>query len=221
MTIKALIFDFDGVLTDTEPIHMDAWLSALEPLGISFTLDDYKKYYIGLNDRDFLDEIGRRASVHFEDIQKTDLIAEKAAICMKSLEHSIPTIPGVKEFIEEASSRYLMAICSGALRNEIEFILKRMGIMDKFSPIISSESVGRGKPDPEGYIRALEGIQERSSTAILADEVAAVEDSPKGVVAAHSAGLKCVAVTNSYHREMLSSADLVVDSLLELDLSVL
>jgi len=217
MTIKALIFDFDGVLTDTEPIHMNAWLSALESLGISFTEEDYKNFYIGLNDRDFLDEVGRRNSIHFDDAQKTDLIEIKAATCMESLKLEIPLIPGVKEFIEKSSKKYMLAICSGALRSEIEFILKKSGLFNYFSVVISSESVKKGKPDPEGYIRALEEVQKISPSVILADEVAAIEDSPKGIEAARKAGLKCIGVTNSYPRAELNSANLVVDSLAELD----
>ncbi|HQG13427.1 MAG TPA: HAD family phosphatase [bacterium] len=217
MTIKALIFDFDGVITDTEPIHMNAWLSALESFGISFSENDYKNFYIGLNDRDFLYEIGRRNSVSFDDAQKTELIKIKAAICMERLKSEIPLIPGVREFIEESSKKYMLAICSGALRSEIGFILKKSGLFDYFCTIISAESVEKGKPDPEGYIKTLEDLRVLFSSVILANEVAAIEDSPKGIEAARKAGLKCIGVTNSYPRAELTFANLVVDSLAELD----
>lgn len=215
---KAFIFDFDGVIADTEPVHMDAWLGVLEPLGISFDEDEYRKNYLGLNDRDFLDTLGRIHRHHFLDADKANLIEQKSVITMEMLWHSIPLMPGAADFIKQVSDNHLLSICSGANRGEIEFILKRLKLSSLFNPIIAADSVKHGKPDPEGYIRALEGLQNRAGELLSAESVIAVEDSPKGIAAAKMAGLRCVAVASSFEREELKRADWVVPSLAEADI---
>ena len=221
MMFKALIFDFDGIITDTEPIHMEAWQEILEPLGIGFDTEEYRAHYLGLNDRDFLDAVGRIHRHHFSDADKARLIEQKGMACRNLLEHDIPLLPGVREFVSAAANNYLLAICSGASKGEIEFILHRLGWEKQFDPIIAGESVKRGKPDPEGYIRALEGLQERADEVILPEHCLAVEDSPKGIQAARAAGLNCLAVGNSYPAGELSDANWVVGSLADVDLETL
>lgn len=215
---KALVFDFDGVITDTEPVHMDAWLGVLESLGIDFGEEEYRGSYLGLNDRDFLDAVGRIHGHHFSPADKANLIEQKSMAVMTMLEHDIPLLPGVREFVAEAGRSRLLSICSGAGHGEIEFILHRLKWKDLFAPVIAAESVTKGKPDPEGYIRALEGLQQLATELLLPAEVLAVEDSPKGIAAAKAAGLRCLAVSNSYPPEILKDADWVVASLAEFDL---
>jgi beta-phosphoglucomutase len=221
MVFKALIFDFDGIITDTEPIHMEAWQGVLEPLGIWFDEEEYRAHYLGCNDRDFLDAVGRIHSHYFSDADKARLIEQKAVASRNLLEHDIPLLPGVADFVAAAADHYLLAICSGASKGEIEFILHRLKWEKRFDPIVAGESVKRGKPDPEGYIRALEGLQERADEIILPEHCLAVEDSPKGVLAARAAGLRCLAVGNSYPAEELSGANWVVGSLAEVELETL
>lgn len=221
MVFKALIFDFDGIMTDTEPVHMEAWLDVLEPLGISFDEEEYRTNYIGRSDRDFLGEVSRIHRHHFSDAEKADLIETKIRATINLLEHDMPLLPGVEEFVLGAANRYLLAICSGANKSEIEFILRRLRWTDFFEPIISGESVRKGKPDPEGYIRALEGLNERTDDVIMAADVIAIEDSPKGIAAAKATGMQCLAVSNSYPASELAGADRVVASLADVDLDSL
>lgn len=221
MPFKALVFDFDGIITDTEPVHMEAWQGVLEPLGVFIEEEEFKTQYVGLNDRDFLDVVSKNHKHYFEDAERMDLIERKSAATIELLQKEIPLLPGVREFIEGASDGHLMAICSGANRGEIEFILKHLKWTEVFAPIVASDSVTRGKPDPEGYIRALEGLNERAGTVVLADEALAIEDSPKGIAAAKAAGLRCLAVKNSFSSSDLSEADWVVDSLAEVVLNEL
>jgi beta-phosphoglucomutase len=215
MTLKAIIFDFDGIITDTEPVHMEAWLSALEPLGISFDDDEFHDNYIGMNDRDMLDVLGRIHQRHFTDTEKADLIEAKLLASMNMLEHKIPLIPGVSEVVPELSEKYLLSICSGAMRSEIEFILRHLKWSDFFKPLVTSDSVKRGKPDPEGYIRAVEGLVERSEELLLPENVIAIEDSPKGIRAAKSAGLTCIAISTTHGIEQLKGADRIYSSLMD------
>lgn len=215
--IKAIVFDFDGVITDTEPVHMEAWLGVLEPIGISFDEDEYRANYLGLNDRDFLDVLARIHGHHFDDVEKARLIEEKSAANINMLERHIPLMPGVAEFIEEVKNKYLLAICSGAQKTEIEYILRRLKWADLFNPVIAADLVGKGKPDPEGYIRTFEGLLDRSPDPILPEHVLAIEDSPKGVAAAKAAGLKCAAIKGAFTAEQLSGADFVVGAIGEID----
>lgn len=219
MILKAIIFDFDGVLADTEPVHMEAWLSVLEPLGISFDDDEYRENYLGRSDYEFLDAVSHIHHHHFGAGDKSRLLSEKLSASINLLEAEIPLLPGVKEFVEEASKKYLMAICSGAQRSEIEYILKHFKWINLFSPVIAADSVKKGKPDPEGYIRALEGLIERSDDVILPENVLAIEDSPKGIKAAREAGLRCLAVAGALSKEDLSGADWCVDTLGDFDLT--
>ncbi len=221
MSLKALVFDFDGIITDTEPVHMEAWQSVLEPLGVSIDEEEFKTQYVGLNDRDFLTAVAKNHQHHFDEGEKHDLIELKSAATIELLQKEIPLLPGVREFIEGAKGSRMMAICSGANRGEIEFILRHLGWTDTFDPIIASESVERGKPDPEGYIRAVEGLNEKSGSVVLAEEALAIEDSPKGIAAAKAAGLKCLAVRNSFSPSDLSEADWIVDSLADVALEKL
>jgi HAD superfamily hydrolase (TIGR01509 family) len=215
MAYKALIFDFDGIITDTEPVHMEAWQGVLEPLGVFFDEDEFRTHYLGLNDRDFLESLCRIHKHHMSEAERADLIEQKAIATMGLLTQEIPLLPGVAAFIEESRKHFLLAICSGANRGEIEFILRHLKWMDFFRPIVAADSVVRGKPDPEGYIRALEGLQERRHPPLRAGEVIAIEDSPRGIAAAKAAGLACLAVATSFERTMLAQADWIVDSLTE------
>jgi HAD superfamily hydrolase (TIGR01509 family) len=221
MKTKAIIFDFDGIITDTEPIHMDSWLCVLEPLGISFDEDEYRKNYLGLNDKDFVESVSHRHGCHLDDVQRTDLVEAKAVESLKRLEHDIPLMPGVKEFVQTVAEKYQLAICSGALKSEIDYILKRLGWIEKFRPIISAESVKKGKPDPEGYIRTIEGLSSIKGAAISAENIVAIEDSPKGVKAAKSAGIRCIAVANTYDASELFSADMVAKTISDVDMDLI
>lgn len=219
--IRAFVFDFDGIIIDSEPVHMEAWLGILEPLGISFGDEEYRTHYLGLNDRDFLSCVGRIHGHHFSGRDMSDLIERKSIAILSLLEHHIPVLPGVREFLEVTEKRCLLAICSGANRREIEWILRRLGWSGRFQPIITADSVQRGKPDPEGYIRAFEGLAERVDDPLFPESVVAVEDSPKGIAAARAAGLRCLAVSNSYEPDALQQATWVVTSLAEADIEML
>lgn len=214
---KAIIFDFDGIITDTEPIHMEAWLDVLEPLGLSFDEGEYRAHYLGLNDRDFLDALGHIHHHHFDDVDKSRLIEEKGSACIRLLDQEIPLCEGVADFVEAASKKYLFAICSGATHGEIEFVLRRLKWTELFKPVIAAAAVKRGKPDPEGYIRAIEGLIERSTDIILPENILAIEDSPKGVAAARAAGIKCLAVSSAFSESDLRAANWVASSLAGMD----
>lgn len=216
---RALIFDFDGVITDTEPVHMKAWLEVFRPLKIKFDKEEYEHFYIGLNDRDFLDAVGKNHGRIFPNDEKNILIEKKLARTLSFLEKNVPLIPGVREFIDRALPEHLLAICSGASRKEILFALEKLGWLKIFDPIVTQEDVANGKPNPEGYNLACKKLSARLGLSqINSKDFLAIEDSPKGIAAAHAAGLKCLAISNSFKVETLKEADWVVSSLSEFKL---
>jgi len=210
---KAIVFDFDGVITDTEPVHMQAWLQVFAPLGISFEKEEYDRYYLGFNDRDFLDAVGRTHNRAFMSDEKAKLIPIKLKQSLKLLNKEIPLMKGVQEFVERSSKNTLLAICSGANKEEVYFVLRQLGWYEFFDPIVTQEDVIRGKPDPEGYKLAWTKLRERIGGDLKPSDCLAIEDSPKGIAAARAAGMKCLAISNSYPATTLQQADWVVKSI--------
>ena len=207
--LAAVIFDFDGIIVDSEPLHFRAFNEVLEAHDIAITWDEYCETYIGYDDRDAFHEIFRNKA---DGICKKDLlqlIEQKAEILQKYIEEgSAVPLPGAVELIKSIPARLPVALCSGALRSDIEPILERLGITGAFNVIVTAEDTARSKPDPAPYLLALERLQiDDASTAL------AIEDTPAGIVSAKRAGLKVLAVTNSYDREYLMEADAVTDSL--------
>ena len=198
---------------------MEAWLEVFRPLGISFAKEEYDANYLGLNDRDFLDAVGRMHNRPFPKEEKEVLIPKKLEKSLALLSKNIPLLDGVEDFIELLQKKCLFAICSGANKNEVNFVLKKLGWLELFDPIVTQEDVQKGKPDPEGYRLVLKRLQERApSHKLTADDCLTIEDSPKGIASAHAAGIKCLAISNSFPPEALNEAEWVLASLSEFEL---
>jgi len=211
---EAVIFDFDGVIVDTEPLHYAAFQRLLEPMDLGFSWDEYVETYMGFDDRDaFLEAFqsrGRELAVG--ELQR--LIDRKAQIFQEIIRAGITPYPGVVELIRLIRGRSLpLAISSGALRSDITPILDTLGIADCFDIIVTAEDVAKSKPDPECYRLAHTLLNKARSLSITADRVMAIEDTPAGISAAKCAGLQVVAVTNSYPADHLTGADCIVDTL--------
>ncbi|MBN2162300.1 MAG: HAD family phosphatase [Pontiellaceae bacterium] len=208
--LSAVVFDFDGIIVDSEPLHFRAFNEVLKPLNKSITWDDYCTSYIGFDDRDAFQEIYKNSGEDSLSAQElTSLIEQKAGILQRFIENgeAIP-LAGAVELIKSIPVRLPVALCSGALRSDIEPILEMLGISNAFSVIVTAEDTDKSKPDPAPYRLALEklGIDNPASAV-------AIEDTPAGIISAKGAGLKVLAVTNSYDRDFLMDADAVVDSL--------
>ncbi len=216
--IRALIFDFDGIITDTEPVHMRAWLEVLNTIAIDFDEAEYRRCYIGLNDRDFLDAVGLNHHRQFGDREKGVLIERKALSSHRLLEERVPLIDGVADIIPMLAKEYPLAICSGAMKSEIMFVLGKLGWRDMFRPIVTQEDVRRGKPHPEGFLLALNHLQQHRDwqPPLTAAECLVIEDAPHGIEAAKAAGMPCVAITNSFSEDTLHKADRIIHSMQEL-----
>jgi HAD superfamily hydrolase (TIGR01509 family) len=223
--LKAIIFDFNGIIADDEPLHLELFQKVLGEEGLPLTKEDYySKNYLGMDDRGCIGAVlkahGRNAAEN--DIQR--LIDRKAHYYKQAIQSHMILFPGAVNFVKLASQHYPLAIASGALRHEIVMILEHAGIKQYFEAVVSAEDVREGKPNPEGFVKALERLNHtptRSARNILPDECLVIEDSPFGIAAARTAGMKCLAVTNSYPTERLGEAHQVVKTLEGLRLETL
>ena len=211
----AIIFDFDGVIVDTEPLHYRAFQKILEPRGLGFSWKDYVDSYMGFDDRDAFKEAFTAGNMPVDKGILTELIAEKAKVFHQTDGEKITAYPGVVELIKKLNAAGIpLAICSGALRSDIIPILEILGISDCFDCMVTADDVSRSKPDPECYKIAFDQLRAiRSDTEITKNKTYAIEDTPAGINAALSAGLRTIAVTNSYPDKFFTNANNIVTSL--------
>lgn len=212
--LRALVFDFDGLILDTETPEFRAWQELFAAHGAALTPADWA-HVIGSTDSgwDPAVEIGRQT-------QRQHVSADlRAAWKPRQVELlARETIrPGVLDLIKEAGRRGLsLAVASSSPRWWVQGHLERLGIYEAFEALATGDEVVRTKPDPAVYLLALDRLAVPPSAAI------ALEDSPNGVRAAQAAGLRCIAVPNDVTRHLdLSAADAVLESLAELDLDSL
>jgi beta-phosphoglucomutase len=212
--VEAVIFDFDGVIVDTEPLHYAAFQRTLEPLGLHFTWQEYVETYIGFDDRDAFRHAYSSQGLLLSQTELHSLIEQKAAFFKEVIGADVAAYPGVLDLIFHLHSNKLpLAICSGALRTDIDPILAMLGISEYFDVIVTADDVAASKPDPECYQLAFQRLQSAHQNCFSKDATVAIEDTPAGISAAKDAGLMVCAVTNSYPADRLNQATFVTDSL--------
>jgi len=217
-----MIFDFDGVLVDSEPIHFVGFAEVLRSVGMELSREQYYRLYLGYDDRDCLTAAMRDRGMTPTEPLVSRMIADKTRLVRKMLVESVKPLPGAVELARSARLAGVpTAICSGALREEIELALSAIGATEDFPTIVSAEDVSRGKPDPEGFRLAFDRLQRRSGRALDPRRSVVVEDSPAGIQAAKAAGMKVLAVATSYPPGNLADADHVVGLLTEATLASL
>ncbi len=212
---EAVLFDFDGILVDSEPMHHRAFTEVLDPLGMELPWKEYVETYMGFDDRDAFREAFRAKGAHLDEANLARLVAAKSRAFLDGLRNGVTAYPGAVLLIESlhAAGRPL-ALCSGALRSDIDPILAQLGLARRFDVIVSADDVRRSKPDPESYDLAFAKLSERHATLLTVPEKSvAVEDTPAGIRSAKGAGLRVLAVTNSYGAGELAEADWIADSL--------
>jgi HAD superfamily hydrolase (TIGR01509 family) len=203
--IRAVIFDFNGILADDDPIHMQALRRVAEEEGLTFTEDDYMQHYLPLNDRDCFQELWQKNARKLRAGELDDLISRKSVYYFGAIEQKNVLFEGAASAIRAAAGRGPVAIASGARIGEIRHILGSAGLLDSFSTIVAAEDVQHGKPDPEPFRLAFERLR-KSCETLLPSECVAVEDSIGGIQSAHGAGMSCLGVAHSYSRARLEEA---------------
>jgi HAD superfamily hydrolase (TIGR01509 family) len=208
--IAAIVFDFDGVLADSEPLHLRAYQEVLSPLGVTLTRDDYYAHFLGYNDEDMFRNLAAAQGLAMDQRRLEALIAEKGRVYDSVIESTSVLYPGAAAVIARMAAAFPLGIASGALRHEIEAVLRREGLERHFRFIVASGDTLHSKPAPDPYRRAAE-LHGQPPAACLA-----IEDSRWGIESAKSAGMSCIGVTHTYPKEGLTVADRVVSSLDEI-----
>jgi len=219
--LQAIIFDFDGVIANSEPLHLCAFQLALAEDGISLTPSEYYSRYLGFDDVGAFAAIARDRGTPMTDRRMTALVARKAAIMQEMMHGDSVLFPGARDFVTGAAAHMPIAIASGALRHEIEEIIAGAGVKDLFSVIVAAGDTPEGKPSPAPYLLAFRRLCEAAGRELDSRRCVAIEDSRWGLDSARGAGLRCVGVTTSYPAHELPGAELVVSGLHTLTIPIL
>jgi beta-phosphoglucomutase len=199
MRPRALIFDFNGILSDDEPILCEIFQKLFAEAGKPLTEEEYFNELAGRSDPEIVE---RWLGAADPDMIATKIDRYRARVADGS---SVPE--HVREAVQVAAGAVPIAVVSGAFRDEVEQVLSVSGLAGLVSATVTAEDVEHGKPDPEGYRRALELLGVEGAQAV------AFEDSDVGVAAALAAGIRCVAVLGTMSRERLARAETVVPRL--------
>ncbi|MFC1764960.1 HAD family hydrolase [Planctomycetota bacterium] len=211
--LKAIIFDFDGVITDSEILHYRSFNDILAPYDVKIKTEDYYRYYLGLSDKDFFETLIEKGFLKLNINAVSQLVRDKKVIYEQLAQTEGQIIEGVRPFLDYLSEHTIpMAICSGALLPEIELILEQATLRHHFKTIVSADQVTKSKPDPEGFLLTLQRLNDIVGPT-AAEECVVFEDSYWGLEGAKEAGMRTVAVTNSYPAEQLTMADQTVKRL--------
>ena len=219
--LQAIVFDFDGVIANSEPLHLLAFQQALAEDGVELSATDYYTRYLGYDDVGMFEALGRDRGMSMQSARVAELVARKGDRMQDLMRSGSVLFPGALAFIREAAAAVPIAIASGALRHEIDEIIDAAGVADLFATIVAAGDTPESKPSPAPYRLAFEQLRERTGRALDPRRSVAIEDSRWGLESARGAGLRLVGVTNSYSAGELSSAELVVDGLSALTLPAL
>lgn len=207
--IQAILFDFNGVIINDEPLHMKAYQEALCSEGIQLT---EKEYFgsLGMDDQTFVRAAFARSGLALDDEKMHAIIEQESKLHRRMIEDELPLAPGVVTFIKAAARHYLLGIVSMSGRAQIDYVLDRVKLSDSFSAIISAEMVRACKPNPECYNRGFLLVDEKRRAAgklsLSPDECLVIEDSPPGIRAARAAGMHTLGVTNTVPADELRAA---------------
>ncbi len=214
--LKAIIFDMDGVICDSEPLHMNAFQKVLHEQGISLTDQEYYDHYLAFDDRGCFGEVFKAKGRALDSNSMEALVDKKGHYFDEAMKEHLVIYPGAEGFVKKLADKYPLGLASGARRLEVEFVLKKAKIRGLFTAIVSADDVQKGKPNPESFQAALKILNQMrlsGSAEIKPGECLVIEDSIHGLSAAKAAGMKGVAVTTSYKADQLKDAELIIESM--------
>lgn len=218
MPLAAIIFDFDGVIANSEPLHFRAFRDEAATHGVLLTEAVYYADYLGFDDAGAFRAMAVRSGAAWSEEEIARMIASKAER-IEALERDISVLfPGAADAVRRAAAAVPIGIASGALTHEIERTLEREGLASYFTVIVGADQTRASKPAPDPYLRAVELMSLRLHSSIHAADCVALEDSVWGLESALSAGLRTVGVAHTYDATTLSRAELVLPAIANLDI---
>ncbi len=206
----AILWDYNGVIVNDEHLHEKAFATVVKPYGVDLSHDFFIEYCIGRSDRTAATNIKTMYADKLDSLSHEELLRQKISQYQQLATPETIIYPGAPDHIRKLSQEFRMALVSGSYSSEIIPTLKAANIKDVFEVFITAEDVQHGKPDPEGYLKALEMLDIEAKNAVV------IEDTPPGITAAHEAKVKCIAVTQSLPKGYLSQADLIVGNVAEI-----
>jgi beta-phosphoglucomutase len=223
VVLKAILFDFNGVIINDESIHHQALEEILLSENLPLQGKELWKMSVGRSDRACLREILNSRGRFVTDEYLDKLVVKKASIYRQRLQQlvTLPIYPEVIQFIEKMhASSYKLAVVTGSVRSEAELVLKQAEIDRYFETVITGDDINASKPDPEGYLLAVETLNKLNPELnLLPTECLAIEDTFAGIQAAKSAGIQVVAIANTYPFHMLQRrANWTIDAFADLEL---
>src|SRR5215203_3446954 len=216
--IKAIFFDFNGVIIDDETIQMKAYQEVLR----GYQIDLIEEWYFDalvMDDRMFVKSMFERAKRPLTDPVLENVLNAKTDIHRGMIEDELPLFPGVLTFLKAASREFSLGLVSMANKTEVGYVFQRANLTPLFSVVVTAEDASVCKPDPDCYLAGLRKLNElrqhERKLPLLASECLGIEDSPPGIQAARAAGMRTLGVTNTVSSEALrnAGADVVTASL--------
>ena len=210
----AVIFDFDGVLVNSEPLHFQAFREVLADENLELSEDEYYNELIGFDDKGAFRHFYTKRDLALSPRTFLSLMARKSGAMMELIHRrQFAALPGVEQFVRSLWRKRGLAICSGALRDEIEAMLEGISLRDCFPVIVAAEDVTVGKPDPQGYLMAIKQLGEKIHKHLTPADCLIVEDAPTVIRSVKAVGFPTLAVATSYSIDRLSEADWAVKTL--------
>lgn len=214
---RAILFDFDGVIVHSEPLHFQALQATLADEKIALTEDEYFTLLIGFDDRNAIRHLFQLRRLELTPKTQLRILANKSRR-MKAIIQTgkYQALPGVSELIRALWRHYPLAICSGALRDEIEAMLEGISLRDCFPVIVAAEDVNEGKPDPEGYLKSVELLTRRlpeGSKPLTPKDCLIVEDAPSVIREVKRAGFRTLGIASTYRLPDLTDAHFAIRNL--------
>ena len=223
MTLKAVLFDFNGVIINDEPIHQELISQILIAENIDFEQTKLHALSIGRSDRACLTDLLNLSGIEVTEEYINKLIATKAAAYKAKMQQlsTLPIYPDVRELLNQIQSKKLIiALVTGSLREQAELVLQQANLKQYFSVIVTADDVTTSKPEPDGYLLALSQLNQKySGLNLISSECLVIEDSLAGIEAAKRAQMPVVGIANTYPLHLLQRrANWTVDHLSEIEI---
>lgn len=210
----AVLFDFDGVIVNSEPLHFQAFREVLAAENILLGEEEYYRELIGFDDKGAFRHLYKTRGLPLPARTFLSLMTQKSRAMMQLIRRrQFSALPGVEQFVRTLWRKHPLGICSGALREEIEAMLEGISLRDCFSIIVAAEDVTLGKPNPQGYLLTTELLGEKIRQKLRPQDCLIIEDAPTVIRSVRAVGFPVLGVATSYPLEKLSEASWAVRTL--------